>query len=155
MIPEKNKMSKAAINVCVSLLILEYRLTHVMLITAFLSIFEPSITNSLLKSPFVGAPSPFCSTHVLSQAHPTPSHHHHHHIHHHHHHHHQILIPMFSTLNGKPGFFVPPFPLWVGVSSYRGGGGGGWHFSYLIFSRIIIFAFRNYFILCKILLCIQ
>ena len=118
-------MSKAAINVCVSLLILEYRLTHVMLITAFLSIFEPSITNSLLKSPFVGAPSPFCSTHVLTQAHPTPSHHHHYHHHHHHHihHHHQILIPMFSTLNGKPAFFVPPFALWVGVSSYQGGGG--------------------------------
>ena len=118
-------MSKAAINVCVSLLILEYRLTHVMLITAFLSIFEPSITNSLLKSPFVGAPSPFCFTHVLTQAHPTPSHHHHHHHihHHHHHHHHQILIPLFSILNGKPGFFVPPFPLWVGVSSCQGGGG--------------------------------
>ena len=34
-----------------------------------------------------------------------------------------------------------------------GGGGGGewdWHFSYLIFSRFIIFAFRSYFILCKI-----
>ena len=30
----------------------------------------------------------------------------------------------------------------------------GWRFSYLIFSRFIIFAFRNYFTLCKILLCI-
>ena len=142
-------MSKAAINVCVSLLILKYRLTHMMLITAFLSIFEPSISNSLLKSPFVGAPSPFCSTHVLTQAHTTLSHHYHHphyhHYHHHHHHHHQILIPMFSTLNGKPGFFVPPFSTM----------GGCKHFSYLIFSRIIIFTFRNYFILCKILLCIQ
>ena len=32
--------------------------------------------------------------------------------------------------------------------------GGSWHFSYLIFSRFIIFAFRNYFTLCKIVLCI-
>ena len=32
--------------------------------------------------------------------------------------------------------------------------GGGWHFSYLIFSRFIIFTFRNYFIVCKIALCI-
>ena len=31
---------------------------------------------------------------------------------------------------------------------------GGWHFSYLIFSRFIIFTFRNYFTLCKIVLCI-
>ena len=30
--------------------------------------------------------------------------------------------------------------------------GGGWHFSYLIFSRFIIFAFRNYFTLCKIVM---
>ena len=30
--------------------------------------------------------------------------------------------------------------------------GGGWHFSYLIFSRFIFFKFRNYFILCKIAL---
>ena len=28
--------------------------------------------------------------------------------------------------------------------------GGGWHFSYLVLSRFIIFKFRNYFILCKI-----
>ena len=28
--------------------------------------------------------------------------------------------------------------------------GGKWHFSYLIFSRSIIFTFRNYFTLCKI-----
>ena len=32
--------------------------------------------------------------------------------------------------------------------------GGAWHFSYLSFSRFIIFAFRNYFTLCKIVLCI-
>ena len=25
-----------------------------------------------------------------------------------------------------------------------GGGGGGWHFPHLIFSRFIIFTFRNY-----------
>ena len=31
---------------------------------------------------------------------------------------------------------------------------GGWHFPYLIFSRFIIFTFRNYFTLCKIVLCI-
>ena len=30
--------------------------------------------------------------------------------------------------------------------------GGGWHFSYLILSRFIIFKFRNYFILCKTVL---
>ena len=30
--------------------------------------------------------------------------------------------------------------------------GGGQYFSYLIFSRFIIFKFRNYFILCKIVL---
>ena len=30
----------------------------------------------------------------------------------------------------------------------------GWLFSYLIFSRFIIFTFRNYFTLCKIVLCI-
>ena len=35
-----------------------------------------------------------------------------------------------------------------------GGGGGGWHFTCLIFSRFIIFTFKNYFILCKIMLCI-
>ena len=29
---------------------------------------------------------------------------------------------------------------------------GSWHFSYLIFSRFIIFAIRNYFTLCKIVL---
>ena len=32
--------------------------------------------------------------------------------------------------------------------------GGGWHFSNLIFSRFIIFTFRNYFTLCKSGLCI-
>ena len=31
-----------------------------------------------------------------------------------------------------------------------GGGGEGWHFSYLIFSRIIVFTFRNYFTLCNL-----
>ena len=30
----------------------------------------------------------------------------------------------------------------------------GWHFSYLIFSRFIIFTFRNHFTLCKFVLCI-
>ena len=30
--------------------------------------------------------------------------------------------------------------------------GGGWRFFYLIFSRFIIFTFRNYFTLCKIVL---
>ena len=30
--------------------------------------------------------------------------------------------------------------------------GGGWDFSYLIFSKFIIFKFRNYFILCKTVL---
>ena len=31
---------------------------------------------------------------------------------------------------------------------------GGWHFSYLIFWKFIIFTFRNFFTLCKIVLCI-
>ena len=31
---------------------------------------------------------------------------------------------------------------------------GSWHFSYLIFLRFIVFTFRNYFTLCKIVLCI-
>ena len=30
----------------------------------------------------------------------------------------------------------------------------GWHFSYLIFSKFIIFTFRNYFTICKIVTCI-
>ena len=30
--------------------------------------------------------------------------------------------------------------------------GGGWHFSYLIFSRFIISKFRNYFFLCRTVL---
>ena len=33
-------------------------------------------------------------------------------------------------------------------------GGGGWYFSYLMFSRFLISTFRNYFILIKIVLCI-
>ena len=37
----------------------------------------------------------------------------------------------------------------------EGGWEGGWHFSYLIFSRFIIFVFKNYFTLCKIVLCIK
>ena len=37
----------------------------------------------------------------------------------------------------------------------RGGAGeGAWHFSYLILSKSNIFTFRNYFTLCKIVLCI-
>ena len=28
--------------------------------------------------------------------------------------------------------------------------GGGWNFSYLVFSRFIIFTFRHYFILAKL-----
>ena len=32
--------------------------------------------------------------------------------------------------------------------------GVDWYFSYLIISRFIIFTFRNYFTLCKIVLCI-
>ena len=35
-----------------------------------------------------------------------------------------------------------------------GWGEWGWYFSNLIFSRFIIFTFRNYFSLCKIVLCI-
>ena len=36
----------------------------------------------------------------------------------------------------------------------RMGGMGSWHFSYLIFSRFIIFTFRYYFTLGKIVLCV-
>ena len=32
--------------------------------------------------------------------------------------------------------------------------GGHWHFSYFIFSKFIIFIFRNYCTLCKAVLCI-
>ena len=35
-----------------------------------------------------------------------------------------------------------------------GAGGAGGHFSYFSFSRFIIFAFKNYFTLCKIVSCI-
>ena len=42
----------------------------------------------------------------------------------------------------------------VFLKRVRGGGGVSWHFYYLFFSRFIIFLFRNYFTLCKILLCI-
>ena len=34
----------------------------------------------------------------------------------------------------------------------KGAGGGDWHFFYLIFSRFIIFIFRNDFTLTKIVL---
>ena len=34
----------------------------------------------------------------------------------------------------------------------KGGGGEDCHFSYLIFSRLIIFTFRNYFTFCQIVL---
>ena len=37
----------------------------------------------------------------------------------------------------------------------KGVGGGGWRFSYLIFLRFVIYIFRNYCNLCKIVLCIQ
>ena len=30
--------------------------------------------------------------------------------------------------------------------------GRGWHFSYIVFSSFIIFTFKNYFTLCKIML---
>ena len=33
-----------------------------------------------------------------------------------------------------------------------GGRGGGWHFAYLFFSRLIIFTFRNYYTFCEIIL---
>ena len=36
----------------------------------------------------------------------------------------------------------------------KGEGRVGWRLSYLIFTRFIIFTFRNYFTLCKIVLCI-
>ena len=37
---------------------------------------------------------------------------------------------------------------------FKGGGGGGWLFSNLIFSKFIILTFRNYFSICKIAFCI-
>ena len=44
----------------------------------------------------------------------------------------------------------------AGAGLLKNGGGGGWHFSFLIFSRFVIFIFRNYLeiTLCEIVLCI-
>ena len=65
-----------------------------------------------------------------------------------------VRTPIF--LKGESKLWLPPWE--VGKSEKAGllkrRGGVDWHFSYLIFSRFIIFTFRNYFTLCKIVLCI-
>ena len=77
--------------------------------------------------------------------------------------------PAAPLFKGGGGKFWLPSPEGATWKLKKGGGsilqgqvllkgwgreGGGWHFSYLIFSRCIIFTFRNYFTLCKIVLCI-
>ena len=54
---------------------------------------------------------------------------------------------------GEPKTFLNGGGSMVREHVFLKGGGGNWHFSYLIFSRFIIFTFRNYFTLCKIVLC--
>ena len=67
-------------------------------------------------------------------------------------------------LKGGSKFQLPP-PQGLDSEKLKKGGiaivygqvflkGGGWHFSYLILPRFIIFKFRNYFTLCKIVLSI-
>ena len=84
--------------------------------------------------------------------------------HHYHHHNSLPLAPSFFK-RGEVNFDDVPrrggiwrikkgVEVWCrGGSSYKRGE-GGWRFSYLIFWRFIIFTFRNYFTLCKIVLCI-
>ena len=73
-------------------------------------------------------------------------------------------LPFFKGESGSK-FWLPPLEGRAGIwkilkSGWKYGAGAGllkrgdWHFSYLIFSRFIIFTFRNYFTLCKIVLCI-
>ena len=83
---------------------------------------------------------------------------------------HTTYTKLAFTLHSLDPPFPPPLPppfflkggIWKikkgGGSMVQGQvflkGGGSWHFSYLIFLRFIIFTFRNYFALCKIVLCI-
>ena len=78
--------------------------------------------------------------------------------------------PQFQSGGGSK-FWLPPPPE-RGIWKIRKGSGsmvqgqvllkvcvwaercGGWHFLSLIFSRFIIFTYRNYITLCKIVLCI-
>ena len=71
--------------------------------------------------------------------------------------------PLFKGEGGGVNFDYLPWR--GGIWKIKKGGGdmvqgqvflkrGDWHFSYFVFSRFIIFAFRNYFTLSKILLCI-
>ena len=72
--------------------------------------------------------------------------------------------PSFPYLKGGDLILLPPPDGggggWLKIKKkrwkYGAGAGllkrGDWHFSYLIFSKFVIFTFRNYFILCKIVL---
>ena len=69
-----------------------------------------------------------------------------------------VWSPLF-----KGGSITSPWGIWkikkrggslVQRQVFLKGGEGVWHFSYLIFSRFIIFTFRNYFTLYRIVLCI-
>ena len=51
----------------------------------------------------------------------------------------------------KRGGSMVQWRVLLSVGVCVGGGGGDWHVSYLSFSRFIIFTYRNYIILCKIL----
>ena len=84
---------------------------------------------------------------------------------------HKIAVLICSVLVWTPPFkkikfwLPPPWVGWGGIWKIKKRGGSVvqgqvflkgrcWHFSYLFFSRFIIFTFRNYFTLCKIVLCI-
>ena len=69
---------------------------------------------------------------------------------------HSFNCPFFK--GGESKFWLPPrrgegnlknFENWwkysAGAGLFKGLGGGGWHSSYLIFSRFISVTFRNYF----------
>ena len=81
-----------------------------------------------------------------------------------------LIIQLQPCLQGSivwtppplPSFWLPPPEGGIWKNKKRGWkygaeaglleGGSDWHFSYLIFSRFIIFKFRNYFTLCNIVL---
>ena len=80
---------------------------------------------------------------------------------------HKIAVLICSVLVWTPPFkkikfwLPPPWVGWGGIWKIKKRGGSMvqgqvflkgrcWHFSYLFFSRFIIFTFRNYFTLCKI-----
>ena len=76
---------------------------------------------------------------------------------------HSVDIPTPFLQEGRSKFWLPSMEegIWkINKSGWKYGAGAvllkrrEWHFSNLIFSRFIIFTFRNYFTLCKIVLCI-